>query len=173
MAVDPKGGLPVVGLFGTCGASTWRAPFVAAFEARGIPYFNPQVAEGTWSPGMVADENRHLAEDDVIVFPVTSETPGTGSLGEIGFSALHAVRSNRFRQMVFLVDEECLDPTAPEAVIRESNRARRLVRSKLSDLADTHHGIHLVDTLDEVLSLTLSLWGIVRDLRDVAPARRA
>ncbi len=30
-----------VGLFGTCGASQWRMPFVARFEAEGVEFFNP------------------------------------------------------------------------------------------------------------------------------------
>ena len=37
-----------VGLFGTCGSSTWRAPFIEAFEAEEVEYFNPQVED--WTP---------------------------------------------------------------------------------------------------------------------------
>lgn len=167
------GDLPVVGLFGTCGSSRWREPFVAEFERLGIPYFNPQVAEGAWHPGMVADENRHLAEDEVVVFPVTSETPGTGSLGEIGFSALQALRANRFRQMVFLVDDACHDPAASPAVVAESNRARRLVKSKLAEVAAHQHNVHLVATMGEMLPLTVALWRVARDLAALLPAQRA
>lgn len=32
-----------VGLFGTCGGSEWRKPFIEAFDEKGIDYFNPQI----------------------------------------------------------------------------------------------------------------------------------
>jgi len=165
--------LPTIGLFGTCGSSRWRDPFIAAYEARGIPYFNPQVAEGAWHPGMVEDENRHLREDEMILFPVTHETPGTGSLGEIGFSALQAIRSNRFRTMVFLIDDECRDPKATPEVVMESNRARRLVKSKIAEEARHWHNIHLVGTMEEMLALTLRLWPLLREMGEIGNSKRA
>ena len=164
---------PTIGLFGTCGNSRWREPFVAAYRAEGIPFFDPQLPPGTWTPGCVAEENRHLAEDDLVLFPVTHESPGLGSLGEVGFCALQAIRANRFRQMVFLIDPECLDPEATEAIRVESNRARRLVRSKIEAEARHWHNIHLVETLDTMLSLSLRLWRIAVEMGAIGADRRA
>ena len=63
-----------IGLFGTCGGSKWRDEFMAAYEERGINFFNPQVAD--WTPECAEIEADHLVNDDVILFPVTNETFG-------------------------------------------------------------------------------------------------
>ena len=73
-----------IGLFGTCGKSTWRKPFIERFNALKIPYFNPQVEN--WTPECTDIEAEHLANDGVILFPITDETTATGSLAETGFS---------------------------------------------------------------------------------------
>lgn len=39
-----------IGLFGTCGTTTWRRDFIQTFEDLAIAYYNPQVAE--WDPGI-------------------------------------------------------------------------------------------------------------------------
>ena len=101
--------IPVIGLFGTCGNSTWRNSFIKTYEARDISYFNPQVPEGTWHPGLVDEENAHLLEDPIILFPVTSETTGQGSLAEIGFSILAAIKRSPDRYFIILIDDECTD----------------------------------------------------------------
>ena len=64
--------IKAIGLFGTCGSSTWRAPFIEAFEAEGIEYFNPQVDD--WTPELASVEARHLAGDAIITMVVTGET---------------------------------------------------------------------------------------------------
>ena len=89
-----------IGLFATCGRSTWRKEFVEQYEELDIEFFNPQVGLGEWHPGMVDDENRHLAEDEIILFPVTDESTGQGSLAEIGFSIQQALRMKRNRYFV-------------------------------------------------------------------------
>ena len=71
------------GLFGTCGTTTWRQEFIDAYKDFAIDYFNPQVAD--WNPELAVLEAQHLVHDDIIVFPVTAQTYGTGSLAETGF----------------------------------------------------------------------------------------
>ncbi len=146
-----------IGLFGTCGNSRWRDDFISCYEQRGIRFFNPQVPEGTWHPGLVADENRHFVEDDIILFPVTAETTGQGSLAEIGFSILNALRQNRMRFFIFLIEEGCLAPEATPAEIEGSVRSRQLVKKKLAKEAADHHNIFLVGSLAEMLDLSLRL----------------
>ncbi len=75
---DPN--VVTVGLFGTCGGSLWREPFEAKYNEQGIVFFNPQVDD--WNPSMADIEAQHLAEDEIILFPITGETYGTGSLAE-------------------------------------------------------------------------------------------
>lgn len=92
-----------IGLFGTCGKSTWRVPFMTRYTELGIPYFNPQVED--WKPEDAVIEAEHLADDDVILFPVTSETYATGSLAETGFSILNAVRLDDRRDFIILIEQ--------------------------------------------------------------------
>lgn len=59
-----------IGLFGTCGTSKWRSTFIDHYNDEGINFFNPQVND--WKPEDAIKEAKHLAEDTVILFPVTS-----------------------------------------------------------------------------------------------------
>jgi hypothetical protein len=120
-----------IGLFGTCGNSTWRKDIcIPAYQARGmvdgVDYFNPQVAD--WKPENAEPEARHLAEDQIILFPVTGETYGTGSLAEVGFSILSAIKLEDRRDIVVYI-ERILDDTlkSDPVAYKESTRARALI----------------------------------------------
>jgi len=145
-----------IGLFGTCGASRWRAPFIAAYQAAGIPFFNPQVED--WHPECAAIEARHLVEDPIVLFPVTGETYGTGSLAETGFSILQTLRTRSFNRSLILLIEPTLDPALVEAdpvAAKESTRARALVRAHLDQVEDPN--VYVVESLDAMLTLSLEL----------------
>lgn len=144
-----------IGLFGTCGNSKWRDDFMKRYDDLGLEYFNPQVDD--WHPGLVEDENRHLAEDEIILFPVTDETTAQGSLAEIGFSIRQALRMNRNRYFIFMIHDECKDPSATEGQVDDSNRSRKLVKSKLMDEAEVCHNVLMVETLEEMLELSIKL----------------
>jgi len=153
---------PTIGLFGTCGGSKWRDQFMAAYDARGISYFNPQV--DNWTPEMADIEARHLVEDDIILFPVTGETAGTGSLAEIGFSLFQAAKAGTNRYFVFMVDAEC-DPTkvTDPMLAKESRRARTLVRAHLRK--NTHPSVFVCDTFEEMLDISLFLHMSITSVR--------
>lgn len=145
--------MPTIGLFGTCGGSRWREPFMKSYADRSIPFFNPQVDD--WTPEMAQVEARHLAEDEIILFPVTGETYGTGSLSEVGFSILQAIRLDDRRDFVVLI-EPTLDISLDNAVARkESLRSRALVGEHLRKLRLTN--LYVVDTLDQMLAVSLKL----------------
>lgn len=74
----------VVGLFGTCGTSLWRDPVMEELAVAGIEFFNPVVPD--WTPECATIEADHLATDKVILFVVTGETEGFGSLAETGWA---------------------------------------------------------------------------------------
>lgn len=143
-----------VGLFGTCGGSKWRDPFIEKYEELKIPFFNPQVED--WKPELAAIEARHLAEDKVILFPVTDETYGTGSLSEVGFSILNAIKLDDRRSFVVLIDmnlvPELVDPTAR----KESLRARALVSEHLRKLRLSN--LYVVDSLEAMLKISIILY---------------
>lgn len=154
-----------VGLFGTCGGSKWRSPFMEHYQKEGIPFFNPQVDD--WKPEDAIKEAQHLASDAVILFPITGETYGTGSLAETGFSVLNAIRLDDRRDFVILIAQK-LDDALDNAVARkESLRARALVKEHLKKLRLAN--LYVVDTLDEMLETSITLFRAA-ELRE--PLRR-
>ena len=151
-----------VGLFGTCGGSTWRDAFMAVYDARGISYFNPQV--DNWTPEMADNEAQHLVEDDIILFPVIRETTGIGSLAETGFAMVQAAKAGTARYFVFLVDTECDPAKVTDPVLaNESRRARALVRAHLRK--NTHPNVFVCDTLDQMLSVSINLHKSIESIR--------
>lgn len=147
-----------IGLFGTCGDSKWRDAFMAAYEERGINFFNPQVSN--WTPECADIEADHLVNDDVILFPVTNETFGTGSLSETGFSIMQALKSNTNRSVVIMIDplvNEALQISDP-AMTKDNSRARALVRAHLKKVQ--HPGVYIVEDLDTMLNVSIELYDI-------------
>jgi hypothetical protein len=146
---------PTIGLFGTCGNSTWRQQFMEIYNQYGIEYFNPQ--KDNWSPEDAIDEAKHLANDEIILFPVTSETYATGSLAEVGFSILQAIKLDDRREFIIMIDNN-IDQALKENVIaaKESIRARALVREHLKKIRLSN--LYLVETLDEMLEVSLNLY---------------
>lgn len=144
-----------VGLFGTCGGSSWRDKFMSSFEEKGINYFNPQV--DNWKPEDAVIEAEHLANDQIVLFPITGETFGMGSLSETGFSILQAVKLEEKRDFVLLIDSKPNDSLLEEnpSLYKESCRARALVIQHLKKLQVAN--VYLVDTLEEMLEVTLVL----------------
>lgn len=126
---------PCIGLFGTCGKSTFRQEiFIPEYARRGWKsgedFFNPQVAD--WKPEDAVVEAEHLATDQVILFPITGETYATGSLAEVGFSILNAIKLDDRRDLVVAI-EPALDAPLMEDKVqsKESLRARALVMQHL------------------------------------------
>ena len=154
-----------IGLFGTCGGSRWRDQFVISYEVQGIAYFNPQVEH--WSPALAAVEAQHLATDDIILFLVTGETAGFGSLAEIGFALCQAVTSSRY--FVFLIEPTVdPDPEADPVLAKESLRARALVRAHLS--LNTLPNVFVCETRQQMLDVSLALHrglGLLRSARSI------
>jgi hypothetical protein len=149
-----------IGLFGTCGSSTWRKPFMAEYAARGIPFFNPQVE--VWVPECADQEALHLAHDAIILFPVTDETYAAGSLAETGFSIRSALRADSTRFVVVLIAPDvapALYEQNPQAA-EDSRRARKLVQAHLAQ--DPSPRVFVVNDLATLLEVSLKLWDAVQ-----------
>jgi len=143
-----------IGLFGTCGNSQWRTPFMSRYNQEGIQFFNPQVVD--WKPEDAVIEAEHLANDQVVLFPITGETYGTGSLAETGFSVLNAIRLEDRRDFVIMIEQE-LDDNLEDAVARkESLRARALVKEHLKKLRLSN--LYVVNSLEEMLEVSVTLY---------------
>lgn len=146
-----------IGLFGTCGKSAWRKNFITKYEELNISFFNPQVEK--WDASMAAIEAEHLAEDEIILFPVTAETYGTGSLAETGFSILQAINLEKNREFILLIDlfpEESLKENME--LYKESCRARALVIQHLKKLKLKN--VYVVDNMDDMLNISIELFKV-------------
>lgn len=159
-------GVVTVGLFGTCGNSQWRAPFIDVFNKMDIAFFNPVVPD--WSPECATIEAEHLVEDEVILFPVTGETTGFGSLGEVGFSISAAIASNDERVVVVYVapilNEDVAEQEGPK-VTKESTKARALVLAHLKKQSHKYPNVYVVDSMDRMLEIVIPLYNGMKLLR--------
>lgn len=143
-----------IGLFGTCGNSKWRNIFMKKYNEKGIKYFNPQV--DNWEPELARVEAEHLANDKIILFPITSETYGMGSLSEVGFSILNAIKLDNRRNFIILIDNILDKQLNNKELIKESLRARTLIKQHLKKLNLSN--IYIVDSLEEMLNVSLILY---------------
>jgi len=148
-----------IGLFGTCDNSKWREPFIERYDQEGIAWFNPDAGDN-WHPGLIPLENYYLNNAEIILFPVLAESLGSGSLGEVGFSVQNVLRNiqNGKRQfLIALIDDECTDMRKTEEERKRSSKDRALVKSKFKEKVSCPV-ITLVDTMDEMLELSLQLY---------------
>jgi hypothetical protein len=145
----------VIGLFGTCGKSTWRKDFIKVYEERGFGYYNPQVKK--WTPGCAKIEAWHLANDRIVLLPVTHESYGVGSLAETGYSIIQALRLDDRRNIIILVDQYLDDELMGESDrAKESLSARALIIEHLKRINIPN--CYLVETMDEMLMLSIQLY---------------
>jgi hypothetical protein len=151
-----------IGLFGTCDGNLWRDTFMAKFEELGIPYFNPVVKD--WHPGLVAEEAKNLAENELILFPILGWSYGEGSLSEMGFGPLKAMRQNKNRSFVFLIETELHERLTDPERCKASMRARKLLLGHLAELDAPN--IYVVENLDTMLATSLRLFEAHRSLRE-------
>lgn len=146
---------PTIGLFGTCGRSTWRDSFIKEYERLGIQYFNPQ--KDDWKPEDAQIEAKHLANDEILLFPVTNETFAFGSLAETGFSILQAIKFNKRRELIVMIVPNVIasDTEVDQVQRKESCRARALVMAHLKKL--NYPNVWIVTSLNDMLALSISL----------------
>ncbi len=152
----------IIGLFGTCDNVQWRIPFIEKYLALGIPCFNPDYGND-WHPGCIPEENWHLNHDQVILFPVLAESLGQGSLGEIGFSISNVLRNltKNGQYLIVLIDDECTDERKTEAERINSNRMRKLVKSKVKENV-CYPIVTLVESLDELYERSLEILDVAK-----------
>jgi hypothetical protein len=150
-----------VGLFGTCGHSTWRSKFIESFNKNNIKFYNPQLGDGEWIPDRAAEyiqiENYNLKNNELILFPVTDETTAQGSLAEIGFSVADTIRNIGERYLIIYVSPKCNDPDALDAQIEDSERSRKLVHSKCILESQINPKVFLTNSLQEMHKLSLEI----------------
>lgn len=143
-----------VGLFGTCGNSVWRDAFIKKYEELGFNFFNPNKPD--WKEEDAIIEAEHLANDRIILFPITGETYGTGSLSEVGFSILNAIRLDDRRHFVVMIEKDLAEELDDPVARKESLRSRALVVQHLKKLKLDN--VYIVDTLEQMLEVSITLY---------------
>ncbi len=154
---------PVVGLFGTCGDSTFRKDlFIPEYERLGIAYFNPQVDD--WKPEYADVEADHLATDTVQCWPVLGMTYGSGSLAEQGYSIASSLRAPTPlpKFVIPMIEMELSDELTDEIARQESLRARQLAITHMRNT--TSPNVFMVDTLQEMLEVSIVLYGVSKNI---------
>ena len=153
--------MATIGLFGTCGDSKWREPFKETYNHQsGIKYFDPVVPN--WTPECSKIEAEHLASDDIILFPVTKETYGLGSLGETGFSILYAINMSITRYVVAMIEDLGENLKENMELYKESVKMRALVRAHLAKVQ--HDNVFIVENLDQMLYVSVVLAKIINQM---------
>lgn len=109
-----------VGLFGTCGNSSWRNLAIEYLEEDGVDYFNPVVEN--YDDAAQQNEVYHFKNDAVIMLVITEETSGIISMAESGWMALATLLSERQRFFILVAKEM---PDTEEN--RQINKCRRLI----------------------------------------------
>jgi len=155
-----------IGLFGTCGTSTWRDKFIQEYDNRHITYFNPNVFD--WQPSYAEIEAEHLVEDEIILFPVTDETYGTGSLAEIGFAINQAIKSNTERFVVIYVAPKVTDKLIEQnsVLAKDSDRTRSLVLAHLKKQSSKYPNVYITSSLDDMYEVSLALYNSMVKLKE-------
>ena len=150
---------PCIGLFGTCGSSKWRDPFINRYKTKSMNYFNPLKSD--WKPEDAREEAEHLVKDEILLFPITGETFGTASLAETGYSIINSIRANDHRYVIIFIEpkvSEMLHQENPTAA-KESTNSRAIVAAHLKKL--DHPNVFVVDSLEEMLNISVNLYKVI------------
>lgn len=149
--------MPTIGLFGTCGNSKWREPFIAEYRKKKIQFYNPQV--DNWTEDCAEIEARHMASDEIILFPVTSETLGTVHLQGTNESILNVIRMNDDRDIVVMIDKEYKGELPHGPLKRtEDSRLRIFTSAYLKNVK--FKNVYVVESLQQMLDISLVLYEI-------------
>lgn len=145
-----------IGLFGTCSNIRWRDPFMKKYEELDIPYFNPM--KDKWSHDDIPIEAEHLANDPIVLFPVLDSAYCMGSLSEIGFGPLRAMRQNFNRYFIILIEPDVTDELkeANPELAKNSKNTRALVLGHLKQ--NKADNIILVSNLDDMLQASIDVY---------------
>jgi hypothetical protein len=154
-----------IGLFGTCGNSQWRESFIEEYNKLNIEWYNP--VDPNWKPENAAIEAEHLKLDEIILFPVTDETYGLGSLSEVGFSILAAIEANKERfVIVYIAPKVCEALMENKLLSTESNKSRALVKAHLKEQSNNYPNVYIVDSLDKMKEISIYLYQAMVNLKE-------
>ena len=156
-----------IGLFGHCGRQRWRDSFIERYEQESINYYNP--FKDDYDSAIDGPlEASNMAENKIVVFPITNQSFGMISLNEVSI----ATNMSEDRHLIVLVDDNVMSDVSISnrnntysdetlaSINKEMSRAsvssRNLVRFHLEKLNKPN--VHLVSSLDDMLELSVVLY---------------
>ena len=149
-------------LGGACGRTTWRTDIaIPILEAANVPYYNPQLPEGAWTPAHQYKEMEVKTAADVWLFVFTRDTRGIASIGEVAY------RIGSFGKIAIAIEDVPYDAVLnghaiSQAEVDDINRGRVFLRAMaeehgipvFEDVASaSHHAVQLSRQADQELSL--------------------
>jgi hypothetical protein len=154
---------PPIFLGGACGRTTWRSDIaIPILEAAGVPYYNPQLPEGAWTPAHQYKEMEVKTAADVWLFVFTGDTRGIASIGEVAY------RMGSSGKIAIAIEDVPYNAVLnghvlSNAEVDDINRGRVFLRAMaeehgipvFEDVASaTHYAVQLSRQADQELSLT-------------------
>ncbi|MBL7825125.1 MAG: nucleoside 2-deoxyribosyltransferase domain-containing protein [Saprospiraceae bacterium] len=149
-------------LGGTCGKTTWRTEIaIPILEAAGLPYFNPQLPEGGWTPEYQYVEMEVKDRAEIWLFVITADTRGIASIGEVAY---RIGNGGKIALALEFIPEGGLIDGAPvsQKEADDINRGRIYLQAMaevhgvpvFSNVADaTHHTVALAAQVERELTL--------------------
>jgi len=139
-------------LGGACGTSNWRSDIVIPIlEREGITCYNPQLADGAWTPAHQYADMDAKAAADVWLFVLNKQTRGVASIGEVAYRMGHRGKlalaiTDLTADSVF--ENRRLDPRE----LDDLNRGRVFLRA----MAESH-GIPVFDRVEDAALYAVQL----------------
>ena len=152
-----------IGLFGTCGNSNWREPFINQFKRDNTQWFNPNVKD--WNPDNAVIEANHLVDDDIVLFPILGDELGTASLSETAFSVLRAMTERKSKFTVIFIEpaDISLEEKFGTHAYKASRNARTIVMAHLDAIKHDH--VYVAEQLSDMLPISILLHRACKQLK--------
>ena len=135
-------------LGGACNPTTWRQQIaMPRFDAAGVVYYNPQVAE--WHDGLIQLENDAKNTADTLLFVINDETRGVMSMTEATYYI------GKGRQVVLVLADYTGDTVD---VAKDINRGRAFIADVVNNEDHMKH-LKMFATIDAAVEHLCDLHG--------------
>lgn len=141
---------PIIGLFGTYENSTWRDEFIEIYESEELGFYNPYYSQ---NPDHLIEDQKHLKEDEIILFHITSESYAIDLLYDI-----QSIIEDKARFFVIIIDDDVTDElkqSDPE-MAKASKKIRLFVKNLLQNLQAPN--FYIVDNIEQLLEGSIILY---------------
>jgi hypothetical protein len=145
-------------LGGACGHTTWRTDItIPILTEQRIPYFNPQLPDGAWTPEQQEVEMLAKNAADIWLFVITADTRSIASIAEAAY------RIGERRAIVLSIEDipkgSKIDNVAlSPSEVEDLNRGRAYLR----EMAEKHN----IPVFKEIAAATQHAAGLAKMVAD-------